>query len=75
MTIHLTTYIERKVSINQANEQKNVLSHHDEQLETHGFILSIVTTGDALVLKHQAIIIHSADQIKYLLHWISFRQK
>ena len=32
-----------------------------KQLETHGGILS--TVGDALVLKHQAIIIHSADKI------------
>ena len=32
----------------------------DKQLETHGYIFSTVAT-DALVLKHQAISIHSAD--------------
>ena len=36
----------------------NVLTH--ELLETHGRYLSTVAT-DALVLKHQAISIHSAD--------------
>ena len=36
----------------------NSLNH--KQLETHGCVLSTVAT-DALVLKHQAISIHSAD--------------
>ena len=39
----------------------NTISHlTHEQLETHGCVLSTVST-DALVLKHQAISIHSAD--------------
>ena len=38
----------------------SMLTH--KQLETHGCILSTVAT-DALVLKHQAISIHSVDQI------------
>ena len=33
-----------------------------KQLETHGCIISTVAT-DALMLKHQTISIHSADQI------------
>ena len=37
-----------------------------KQLETHGCILSNVAT-DALVLKHQAISIHSADWIVNVL--------
>ena len=35
-----------------------LLTH--KELETHGYALSTVAT-DALVLKHQAISIHSAD--------------
>ena len=38
--------------------------HHNlthKQLETHGFLQSIVAT-DVVVLKHQAISIHSADK-------------
>ena len=35
-----------------------ILAH--KQLETNGYILSAVAT-DALVLKHQAISIHSAE--------------
>ena len=38
----------------------DILSH--KQLEMHGCKFSTVAT-DALVLKHQAISIHSADQI------------
>ena len=37
-----------------------ILTH--KQLEINGFVLSTVAT-DALVLKHQGISIHSADQI------------
>ena len=39
-----------------------------KQLETHGCVLSTVAT-DALVLKHQAISIHSAEQISIALDW------
>ena len=33
----------------------------------HGYLFSIVAT-DALVLKHQAISIHTADEISIALH-------
>ena len=39
-------------------EKEDVLTH--KKLETHGYALSAVAT-DALVQKHQAISIHSAD--------------
>ena len=42
----------------------NQLTH--KQLEMHEYILSIVAT-DALVLKHQAISIHSANYILIVL--------
>ena len=42
----------------------NVLTH--KQLEMHGRILSTEAT-DALVLKHQAISTHSADQLIIVL--------
>ena len=42
----------------------HVLIH--KQLEMHGCVLSTVAT-DALVLKHQAISIHIADEILILL--------
>ena len=48
----------------------NMLTH--KQLEQHGCIPSTLAT-DALVLKHQAIITHSADE--YSLHWNNFMQK
>ena len=39
-------------------------------MEMHGCILSIVAT-DALVLKHQAISTHSADEMLILLESVS----
>ena len=48
-----------------------------KQLETHGYVLNTVTS-DALVLKHQTISVHSADQISveldqfqkiYYIYW------
>ena len=42
----------------------NVLT--PKQLETHGCVFSIVAT-DALVLKHQTISTHSADEIIFVL--------
>ena len=48
----------------------NMLTH--KQLEQHGCILSTVAT-DALVLKHQAISTHSADECS--LYWNTFMQK
>ena len=44
--------------------KRGSLTH--EQLESHGCILSTVAT-DGLVLKHQAISMHSADQIFFVL--------
>ena len=41
-----------------------------KQLEMHGCVFSIVAT-DALVLKHQAISIHSVDQISSVLGVVS----
>ena len=38
-----------------------------KQLETHGCAISIVAT-DALVLKHQGISTHSAEQLIIVLH-------
>ena len=46
----------------QGNTHMLELELAHKQLETQGCILSTVAT-DALVLKHQAIIIHSADSI------------
>ena len=42
-------------------------------MEMHGCILSIVAT-DALVLKHQAISTHSADEIFVLLYQFHAKQ-
>ena len=39
-----------------------------KQLEIHGCILNTVAT-DGLVLKHQAISSHIADQISHILDW------
>ena len=46
---------------------KAKLTH--KQLEMHGYIFSTVAT-DVLVLKHQAISIHSAEQISIVLDQI-----
>ena len=39
--------------------------------ETHGCVVSTVAT-EALVLKHQAISIHNADETSFLSFWIIF---
>ena len=51
---------------------RSILTHI--QLETHGCVLSTVDT-DALVLKHQGISIHRADQIFIVIGPISFRNR
>ena len=47
------------------NKESDNLTH--KQLETHGCVLSTVA-ADGLVLKHQAISIHSADQHKFYIY-------
>ena len=49
--------------------QRSALYLSHKQLEMHGAILSTVAT-DALVLKHQAISIHTVDQISSALDQI-----
>ena len=41
-----------------------------KQLGMHGCVLNTVAT-DALVLKHQAISIHSADKMSIVLDWFN----
>ena len=57
MEINLIKLNESMLSLSQYPNQY-WLTH--KQLETHGCVLSIVAT-DAMVLKHQAISIHSAE--------------
>ena len=45
----------------------NVLTHN--QLEMHRCVLSTVA-ADALVVKHQALSIHGANQISIALDWV-----
>ena len=49
---------------NSVNNIKSLSIH--KQLEMHGFLLSTVAT-DVLLLKHQAINIHCADQLFIVL--------
>ena len=50
--------LERVRTASMGNRSIKCLTH--KQLETHGYVLNTAAT-DALVLKHQTIIIHSAD--------------
>ena len=54
-------------------DSENIVLTH-KQLEMYGCIFSPVAT-DALVLKHQAISIHSADWIFIVLNWPTCIQK
>ena len=49
-------------------EQSGVFQNEPNELETHGCVFSTVAT-DALVLKHQALSIQSADETFNVLGW------
>ena len=62
--LHVVCFICRLVFVNSLKPDCHLLTH--KQLETHGCMLSTVAT-DGLVLKHQTISIHCADQISITL--------
>ena len=66
------SYLKLQMTSHQWAVLKNVMKHFKshlthKQLETHGCVFSSVA-ADALVLKHQAISIHSAD-LMFIVLW------